>query len=406
MSKSENESENIIMKTKNWKGIFTYLFVTLIAVVYTIVGNKICSTDFKEQTDMDFYRAKVTVVGDSITDSFSINDGASWIENKVIPFSVELTSGPYKGKSVEVTQPIDSIYMNPSKEVEEGDNIIVANKAGMGSSTGEWIFIEHNRSNYLIILCLVFLLLIVLIGRFKGLATILSLLFTGSAIFLVYIPSILKGYNIYVSTIINCVFIIMVSLSLLNGINKKTLCAILGNIGGVAVSGILTLIMNKLLNITGFVDEDYTFLACLETDVPINLKAVIWGGVVIGSLGAIMDVAMSIASAMNELSAHMQKKSFSRMLKSGMNIGKDAIGTMTNTLILAYIGGSLAMVLLLTAYNRNVLYLFNLERIAVEVVQAVVGSIGILFAVPATAAFSAYIFNRDSKFIILKTDNP
>lgn len=106
-----------------------------------------------------------------------------------------------------------------------------------------------------------------------------------------------------------------------------------------------------------------------------------------------MDVAMSIASAMNELSDHMQKRSFSKMLKSGMNIGKDAIGTMTNTLILAYIGGSLAMVLLLTAYNRNVLYLFNLEMIVVEVMQAVVGSMGILFAVPLTAVFAAYIFN-------------
>lgn len=391
-----------MIKRKTQKDILIYLIVTILALTYTIVGNKICLTEFEEHSDMNFYKAKVTLVKDAITNSINIDNVANSTENKVIPFSMEFTSGPYKGKSVEATQLIDSIYANPPKEVEKGDNIIVANKGEMGSTTDEWIFIEHNRSNYLILLCLSFLLLIVLIGRSKGFATILSLLFTGSAIFLVYIPSILKGYNIYVSTIINCVFIILISLILLNGINKKTLCAILGNIGGVAVSGILAFIMNNLLNITGFVDEDYTFLAYLKAGDPIDLQAVIWGGVVIGSLGAIMDVAMSIASAMNELSDHMQKRSFSKMLKSGMNIGKDAIGTMTNTLILAYIGGSLAMVLLLTAYNRNVLYLFNLEMIVVEVMQAVVGSMGILFAVPLTAVFAAYIFNLKSSSLYEK----
>lgn len=388
--------ERITMKENARKEIFTYILVIIIAIAYTIIGNRICSADLSEQSDLDFYAAKVTHVGDAISDSMSIFGEASPYENKLIPFSLEFTGGPYKGESAEGTQMIDNIFVNPPKEVEEGDHIIVAQNTGVANSVDEWIFIEHNRSNHLIILCLIFLLLIILIGRSKGFATILALLFTGAAIFLVYIPSILKGYNIYASTVINCIFIITVSLILLNGINKKTLCAILGNIGGVAVAGILTLIMSNVLNISGFVDEDYTYLAYLETGVPIDLKAVVWGGVVIGSLGAIMDVAMSIASAMNELSDNMQEKSFSKMLKSGMNIGKDAIGTMTNTLILAYIGGSLAMVLLLTAYNRNVLYLFNLEMIVVEVMQAIVGSMGILFAVPVTAIFAAYIFNRNS----------
>jgi len=113
-----------------------------------------------------------------------------------------------------------------------------------------------------------------------------------------------------------------------------------------------------------------------------------------GSLGAVMDVAMSLASSINELSINMKDKSFSKMVKSGFNIGKDAIGTMSNTLILAYIGSSLATVLLLTAYNKNPLYLFNLEMIIVEILQAIIGSLGILFAVPLTTVLSAYIFNK------------
>jgi uncharacterized membrane protein len=381
----------------NHKPLHIYLLVALIAIVFLLVGYRICASDSEEQYDMDFYKAIVTDVGIATTDSINIENETIPIESKVIPFTIEFTSGPNKGESVEATQLIDNVYVNPPKEVEEGDNIIVGNNIEMGSSIDEWIFIDHNRSDYLIKLCLVFLLLLVIIGKSKGFATILSLVFTASGIFLVYIPSILKGYNIYFSTIIICVFIILVSLTLLNGMNKKTISAILGNLGGVAVAGILTAIINSLLNITGFIDNDYTFLTQLDNGVSINLRAVIWGGIVIGALGAIMDVAMSISSAINELSAHMQKKSFSRLLRSGMNIGRDAIGTMANTLILAYIGGSLAVVLLLTAYNRNALSLFNLEMIVVEVVQAIVGSIGILFAVPTTAIVAAYIYSKESQ---------
>ena len=184
------------------------------------------------------------------------------------------------------------------------------------------------------------------------------------------------------------------SLIIINGWNLKTICAIFGNVMGIAVSGVLAAIMHKVLGLTGMIDEDYIMLTLMET--PVNLRALLWGGVVIGALGAIMDVAMSIASAMKELNDTMHNKTFFRMLASGMNIGRDAISTMTNTLILAYIGGALATVLLLVAYNKNIFYLFNMEMIMSEIVCAIVGSIGILAAVPLTALFSAYMFNKYS----------
>jgi len=100
---------------------------------------------------------------------------------------------------------------------------------------------------------------------------------------------------------------------------------------------------------------------------------------------------------MNELAENMEERTFAKLIKSGMNIGRDTIGTMTNTLILAYVGSSLATVLLLIVYNKNTLFLFNMEMIVVEVLQAIVGSLGILFAVPATALFSAYIFTKEKR---------
>ena len=117
----------------------------------------------------------------------------------------------------------------------------------------------------------------------------------------------------------------------------------------------------------------------------------------IGSLGAIMDVSMSIASAMQELAVEMKDRTFKRMVSSGMNIGRDAIGTMTITLILAYAGSSIASILLFTLNNRNLLILMNFEMIVVEVIQAIVGSLGILLAVPITVLFAGATFNKNKK---------
>lgn len=181
---------------------------------------------------------------------------------------------------------------------------------------------------------------------------------------------------------------------IINGAHKKTLCAIVGNLGGLAAAGILSYVISKMLNLTGMIDQDSIFLFMANTENPINLKAILWSSIVIGSLGAIMDISMSIASAINELSENIENKSYKVFLKSGLNIGQDSIGTMTNTLVLAYIGSSLSIVLLMVLYNNDFLQLINLEMIVFEILQAIIGSMGILLAIPVTSIFSAYIFSK------------
>lgn len=210
---------------------------------------------------------------------------------------------------------------------------------------------------------------------------------------MVFVPSILKGNNIYLSSIVVSVYIIFMSLLIINGANKKTLCAIVGNLGGLLIAGLLALFISNILNLTGLIDDDSMFLLMVNTETPIDLKAILWAGIVIGSLGAVMDVSMSIASALNELAENMDERNFKSMLKSGFNIGQDAIGTMTNTLILAYIGSSLSVVLLLMVNYKDFLLLFNLEMIVFEIIQAIIGSMGILFAIPITSIFAAYVYN-------------
>lgn len=375
--------------------IIVYILVVIFSCVFIFVGNKICRTDLSNEETGQYYKARINSIDKIDKENYSAGD--EFYENKIINFTAEILSGDKKGQIVKGTQNIDEMYASQPNEVKKDSNVIVGFINVNANTEPEWVFIEYNRSDTLIWLVIAFLALILILGRKKGFSTILSLIFTILAIFLVFIPSILKGYNIYLTTIIVSVFIIFMSLLIINGANKKTWCAILGNLGGVAVAGIIAIIMSNVLKITGIVDQEYVFLMTAQININIDLIAIVWAGIVIGSLGAIMDVAMSIASALNELSENMEEKTFSKMLKSGMNIGRDAIGTMTNTLILAYIGSSLATVLLFMIYNKNTLYLFNMEMIVVEVLQAIVGSMGILFAVPSTAIFAAYIFTKNIK---------
>jgi uncharacterized membrane protein len=378
------------------KNNIIYLLVVIFSISFIYAGYHICKFENDAESVRDLVVAKVVEIEYS---PFRDADASN-----LIHFSAKITKGERKGEIVKATQAVSlekdksNLYEEYAIGVELGDNVTLEYVEYSPAGEPGWVFYQHTRVDVLIILCIIFLFIILIIGKKKGVTTIISLTFTCSVIFFVYIPSIIKGYNIYLSTIIISVFIIVMTLLMIDGANKKTLCAILGNIGGVAMAAILAVIAGIFLTLTGIANEDLLKLASMEKSYLWNLEAIIWGGVVIGALGAIMDTAMTIASAMNELSEHMEDKTFSKMLKSGMNIGRDAIGTMTNTLILAYIGGSLAFVLLLTAVNsgNGIEFLFSTEMIAVEIMQAIIGSIGILFAVPITALFAAYIFNKSS----------
>lgn len=377
------------------KNSAVYVITIVASLLFILIGNRAFSNySIESYDDIDVYKAKVVSI-DTVEDVPGFFEGD--VDRNVF-FTAKILNGAEKGTTVPGVQRISSMIAIQDKEIDKGDRILIAYTVGSESDELEWLFVSYNRVNTLAYLCGAFLLLIVLIGRLKGVQTILALSLTCLMIFLVYIPSILSGVNVYISTIAVSAAIILASLLLINGANKKTLCAVAGNLSGVIIAGLLALFMNSTLKLTGIIDEHYVYLTYVNADNPLNLISIIWGGMVLGSLGAVMDVAMSISSSMHELAEHMSRRSFSKMLRSGMNIGRDVIGTMTNTLILAYIGGSLALVLLLIVNTKNTLYLLSMEMIAVQVVQSVVGSMGILFAVPFTTLFAAFVYtNTDER---------
>ncbi len=382
------------MKKLLANSFFQQAVTLLLSVIFIVIGALICKYEPLQTTDAEFQRAVVNEVI-ATTEGPGFHDATV----KTVVFNATILTGKEKGNSYNMTQLLDENSPPVPEIVEKGDKILVIyNEPEEENSTvSGWSYGGVNHTTGVLLLTLGFFALILVIGRTKGISTIIALGITAAAVFLIFIPSVLIGKNIYASTIVISLFVILSSLCLLNGWNKKTLCAVVGNSGGILITGVLALFINKAFGITGILNSDYLFLTMLEGGVSIDLPALIWGGILIGSLGAVMDVAMSIASAMHELSEQMYEPTFKKLVISGMNIGKDAIGTMTNTLILAYVGGSMATILLFTAYTRDLVLLLNYEMLLVEVIQAVVGSIGILLAVPITVFFSAWVFLKSGK---------
>ncbi|MCR5146908.1 MAG: YibE/F family protein [Clostridia bacterium] len=371
------------------KIVFTVALV--ISILYIIIGNKIAMKDnsfLSQVTKINYPRAEITRIIERKETPFSV-DGLDNQYNTDITFEAHVKSGKNKGQLVIGTQSISTYITGTVKEVQAGDNVLLYNETSYDGQE-KWYFMEYSRTSALIVLTAIFLGLIVLFGRTKGIKTLISLVFTVLSIFMVFIPAILGGQNIYAWTIVTCTFITISTVLLVYGYSRKTLATALGCIAGVLVAGLLTVIMNNVLKLTGFVDENAIYLEQLNSKI--DLKAIIFAGILVGAVGAIMDVSIDISSSLTEVASKMEKPDFKEIVKSGFNIGKDIMGTMTNTLILAYIGSSLSTVLLLTASSHSVAYLFNLEMITVEILQALAGSIGILTTIPLTSVIAAALY--------------
>ena len=383
-------------KTLGWP---IYMAAVLISMVLIIIGNQYASgrIDFFSNEEIVSVKAEIMRITDVISDSQALGDGVS-METKDILFEAKILSGDEKGKLVQAVQKINSYFMVPTNEAKVGDKIVLVGVADEMYQVN-WLYSQYLRTDKLILLSAIFGALLILFGQRKGLQTLISLTFTVLAVFLVFIPAVLSGYNIYLWTLLTSIYVTMMTLIIVSGLNKKTVAAIIGCISGVIFSALLVLFMSKALKLTGVIDEESVFLLMINPDHPIDLKGIFFGAIVLGALGAIMDVSMSISSSLYEMKEKYAANSFSQLFTSGMTIGRDIMGTMANTLILAYIGSSLSSVLLMIVNRPSVLYLMNVELVTIELLQAIIGSLGILMTLPLTAFVSALIYSekKDSK---------
>ena len=368
------------MKFLKNKNLVIWIINFLVSIVLLIAGYKFTKNKYIILNGEGAAKEGiVTEIVDKNESSYEVDGKKS--TNIEITFKAKLKDG----NIVEATQTIDN-FSSSYKSVEKGNKVLLYN------NEGTYYFGDYVRINKIIVLMFVFFALLIALGGIKGINTLVSLIFTCASIFIFFLPSILSGYNIYFASIITCIYIIIMTLLFINGASKKTLTTILGCIFGVITAGIIFIIMNKFLYLTGICCEDELYLQML--DININLKAIIFAAIIISSMGAVMDVSMDISSSLYEIKIHKPNITFKEMLKSGLNIGRDIMGTMSNTLILAFIGKSLSTTLLIMTYSSSLGEIFNKELIIVNALEALIGSLSILLTAPITSIICSYIYNN------------
>lgn len=326
------------------------------------------------------------------------------VVDKVQDVKVEITEGEYMGEefSTTFTLSYDIEGKILAYELDEGDKVIVQITEDIDGNI-HIVVQDVVRSNYIIGMFLLFLLSIVIVGGKKGIKAILGLLYTIVLIYLIMIKGIFKGDNAIVMSIGTSMLVILGTFIIIGGFSKKITTAAIGTLGGVVSAGLMALIFNHLAKMSGAC-EDAIQLSINMSSINFDFRDLLFAGIIVSALGACMDVGMSIASSLDEIKMKTPEITWQELFKSGMNIGRDVIGTMTNTLILAYVGGSLTLILLFMACNMDIVEILNKETIAEQIISAIAGSMGVIYTVPITS-FVYSILNRDKVIYKKNSEN-
>ena len=303
---------------------------------------------------------------------------------------MEILDGDFKGALIESEHIIDYNYAY-NISVEPGNEFLVIIERNEAGGLQDAFIVERARQKHLIWLLLLFVLVMGLIGGRKGIQALIALGLTGLAVVKILLPMILAGKNPILVSLLVCIAVIILTLLIISGVTKKTLAAVLGTSGGLLVAGALAFVAGRAAQLTGLGNQEAQMLMFIPQEVTLDFQGILFAAIILGALGAVMDVGMSVASSMWEVSAAKPDIGQKELFHAGMNVGKDLMGTMSNTLILAYTGGALHLLLLFLAYEVPFVEIINQDMIASEVVRALAGSIGLVLTVPITALAAATV---------------
>lgn len=311
---------------------------------------------------------------------------------------LRIDSGKRKGTEITIENAITD-QANYDIIVKQGQKVSIMLEE-YEDGTFKLYIADYYRINSLIYIILAFIILVVIIGKWKGIKSLISLAVTVGTILFIMLPLILKGMNPIWVSVLTAVFVTVVTIFLVGGINNKTIAAIIGTSFGVISAGLIAYIFSKTANLTGLSAEESMMLLYIPQGIEFNFRDLLFAGIIMGALGAAMDVGISISSSIHEIHNANPELSKNRLFKSGMNVGRDIMGTMINTLILAYVGTSIPILLVFMAYNTELNKVFNLDIIATEVVRSLAGSIGLILTIPITALVATNLIksNKSNKY--------
>ena len=357
------------------------ILVILIIILFPYKGNeyRIYST----KGTYYVYSKVVEVVSEELEESQLATGQMVGVQTLKVRFS--------DGEEIEIKN-----YLTDDHNVlaKKGQNVVICKDAPEGVEPYYTVY-NYDRMPILVILVCVFVGFLVLVGKRKGFDAFLSILFSLMFILRVALPLLYSGYSPVLIGLITVLLSTAVTISLMHGITKQCLLGIVTTLIGELAACILFAIFSKLLHLTGFQTEQADGLLLIAQRTGMNINTLLIAGMMIASLGAVMDVAVSILSSLREVAIAGQNMSKQSLFTSGINIGKDLIGTMSNTLIFAFTGGALTTMLVFYAYEVQLHQLLNSDYLALELAQGLCSTSAVILTVPAASFIGAMFFGVD-----------
>ncbi len=326
-----------------------------------------------------------TAVVEQVVQSSTRDVANTGVSQKNQTLNVKLTSGDKSGTSITIT---DDVF-----ESKVGDKIYVRYIKST-DGTEYYSIVEPNRVGVLIGLALLFILVIILFGGKHGILAIIALIMSFGSIFLVLFPLLLKGADPIVSSLIIAVVSLSFVMFLSHGINRVTFSAYLGCLFAISVTVFLAKYAVVLAKLSGFSDESSVYLN-LATSGTLNFQSLLIAAIIIGVIGVVDDVAITQAQVVAQLFDSNPNLSKLEVYKRAMKVGRDHSSALINTLVLAYAGASLPLLLLLYTSTTPLLQLINMESVSVEIIRTIVGSIGLVILVPCATLIAVFLIKKE-----------
>ena len=350
---------------------------------------------FSPFSDQEFVEYEKGTVVEILSDDSQPDEAADGAYIGSQQLSVKIKSGRYKGETLQVQNAFGPLS---GVRVAEGDSVTLTMKT-FTDGTHEAMMNEVNRVPVLACFLILFFLAVCLVGGRTGAKSLVGLIFTFVCLFAILIPLLFKGAPMVLTTLLVCAYIALVSFTVLGGVHRKTISAFLGTVAGTVLAMLFGLAVQSLAKIDGFRIEDAEPLLTMKYQglVNIGLHGLLVSGIIVSALGAVMDVAMSISSALEEVHAANPALKQQDLFKSGMNIGRDMVGTMTNTLILAFLGCEFTLMLFIYARQMTFYHLFSTPFVSLEIISGLASSLGMILAIPLTALISSTLITRKKR---------
>ena len=369
----------------NWKKCLAGILCIVGFLLILVKVNQFEKATLVSTTGQSYEKAVVT----EITKDNLAEDGNRYGTQEV---RVYIKTGTFAGEEYDAVNPSGSLF---GADCEMGSKVIViVSESGDNSIVTVY---SQDRTGAIYLFAAFFALVVCLIGGKKGVKAIASLVFTFVCIYYLMFPLIYQGASPILITIVIAFLSTLVTLGLLGGMTAKTASAIIGTTAGVVIAAVAALFFGKAAGITGYNVSDIETLNYVAQNSQIRIGQLLFSGIIIASLGATMDVGMSIASTIQEIHERNPLLGTKELFLSGIRVGRDMMGTMTNTLIFAYVGGSLSTLVINYAYDLSYRQLMNSYIIGTEIMQGLSGSLGVVLTVPITAVIASVLVAREKR---------